>query len=943
MKKRIAAVLIALLLLFPCMPAVHAQEDGMADFEFLSVFSEDLAWVAYENQADRMLGVIDRDMELIYEADTGMAEKVICGEEGELVFETYPFRDDIAYYQAEGYGYVIIDNDGSELTSAIWTANCQPYIMARGEDLFLIREYDAAEECWYTYAISALGKRKGNRIRSDEMPEYRYIGEGLFLGTTDSGADAGAIVYIEKEKEIYEIEEFNAGAFFGFSEDGAGFVFLDSGENGACRIDPDLLTDEEARADWAEDPDVFSADKSTVLYYSESAGKESFYSDFDEAYIDYDGNTIVRVPDFGKLKPVGFGRFSDGTAPILLESAKHTLYITFINEDGTCIYEPVKIGKTDKGKLPELTEYATADSRKDDPNKGLTACIVYGDGLCATEIDEEILVADTKGNVVSFGEGKLCGIDGEFLYLEGALIPLDDGDPYEEIYRTKDTAEADQDWLDYAEFEGVYYGDGDTVFLLFADGTCFYREPFNENYPDLKQGISTIFDIEDGRLTIDLPRYQIYADIDQFNGTMTMRSDSEIWNDEQFEKSKFSKDIVIADFMAEAWTVTSGQAADTEWSQTAPEPDETAPEPDNQNLIPPNYTEDEYGRRAIYNHTGLYTASDGQTANLSLYSEIVSGSNEVGTIFYSGNSDYSDWMTEEQFLAYSGSYASYDSAIQYHYRTKTVKTVSEPLTESGWILESSNTQESLWGSWSAWSDQPFYASDTREVETQQVQISQGSTQYRYGRYKSTNCSKGTWYHFSDVTAKREYGGTWTPNYTSWSSTRHSVTDANYGYAVNNNSLGTGVYNSSKNRYYWNRYSIGGVNYWWEEVQTTPAEFKTQYRYRDKLPGAASYTYYKWSDWSPWTGTYAASDSNTEVETRTVYRLLLQGETQWYTLSNDYPFALYDYQYVYYRNGKRELIGIRLTDYNGSGNVQMDIMNDAGGIIKTYYLTQIFTP
>jgi len=39
-----------------------------------------------------------------------------------------------------------------------------------------------------------------------------------------------------------------------------------------------------------------------------------------------------------------------------------------------------------------------------------------------------------------------------------------------------------------------------------------------------------------------------------------------------------------------------------------------------------------------------------------------------------------------------------------------------------------------WGTWSEWSSTRYYSSDTREVETRQVNTSDGYTEYRYGRY-----------------------------------------------------------------------------------------------------------------------------------------------------------------------------------------------------------------
>ena len=246
-------------------------------------------------------------------------------------------------------------------------------------------------------------------------------------------------------------------------------------------------------------------------------------------------------------------------------------------------------------------------------------------------------------------------------------------------------------------------------------------------------------------------------------------------------------------------------------------------------------------------------------------------------IIGSVDGEYSAWMTEEELNAFSAPYTDVETKTQYSKRNReTVTTTSSSYLD--WTLESSSTRYTDWGNWSAWQDAAVTSSDLIDVKTQQVQVSAAYTEYRYGRYKSTNCSKGTWYHFNDKSAKSEYGGTWYTDYTSWSTTRRSVTDSNYGYATTNNTIGTGRYNSSKNRYYWDRYSIGGVNYWWEESRTISATYKTQYAYRTRSI-VTDYTFSHWTDWSAWSDTVATETSTQQVQTRTVYRVKLTNSSQ----------------------------------------------------------------
>ena len=239
--------------------------------------------------------------------------------------------------------------------------------------------------------------------------------------------------------------------------------------------------------------------------------------------------------------------------------------------------------------------------------------------------------------------------------------------------------------------------------------------------------------------------------------------------------------------------------------------------------------------------------------------------------------EYSAWMTEDELAAFTAPYTTVETKTQYSKRNKETVTTSSS-TYLDWTQESSSTHYTDWGNWSAWQDSAVTSTDLMDVKTQQVQVKAAYTEYRYGRYKSTNCSKGTWYHFNDKSGKSSYGGTWYTDYTSWSTTRRSVSDSNYGYATTNNTIGTGRYNSSNNRYYWDRYVISGVNYWWEESRTISATYKTQYAYRTRSL-VTDYTFSHWTDWSSWSDIVATATSTQEVQTRTMYRVKLSNSSQ----------------------------------------------------------------
>ena len=542
MKKRLAAVFLTLVLLFTAFPAVPARAfgDDALDFECLSAFSEGLAWVRYEDQPAGGLGVINQDLELVYAFNEKDAQSAFYREKGDhLDFELYPFRDGISYYQAEGYGYVIIDDEGDELASDIWTAVHEPYIMARGEDYFLVREYDAMEECWYVYAINAHGKIKGKKVSYEEKPEYRYIGAGLYLGT---GGEDEEVFFSEDEKKTFENDNFYAEDFYGFSDNGEGFVFLDGDYDRAYMISEAELKDEDEWEDWAENADWFDADEATVECYDETVGSGMFYSVYDDAYIDFCGNVAVEIPDFGKYEPVSFGRFADGLAPVLL-AKKDTYYVTYIDEWGSLLYEPSLLGETEDGSVPVLTDafYRTgyAEDAEDD-----TTYIVYGNGRFVLEADGESRVVEKDGSHVNVAY-QTYGADDDYYYMSNGLI--DSALKHQsKVYPTEDTQEAELDWLMYASFAGIYDGSDGTILVLLSDGTGYYREPQSTTKEDLLQGVEITFEVSEGTLKVYNLAYPIYADVTGFEGSMLMLATDPGWHPEEFVRRSRDKEEPIA-------------------------------------------------------------------------------------------------------------------------------------------------------------------------------------------------------------------------------------------------------------------------------------------------------------------------------------------------------------------------------------------------------------
>lgn len=222
---------------------------------------------------------------------------------------------------------------------------------------------------------------------------------------------------------------------------------------------------------------------------------------------------------------------------------------------------------------------------------------------------------------------------------------------------------------------------------------------------------------------------------------------------------------------------------------------------------------------------------------------------------YDSSTTWGDWSAWQDSEVSSGSTRQVNTRKLYRYRNKSTTTSSNS-TLSGWTKYDSKT---TWGNWSAWQDSAVTSSSTRKVETRQVQVSAAYTQYRYGRWRSDNCSKGSWWHFCNACGQNLYGGTWYIQYTPW---LNSPIAGTYDGSHCNHS-----YNQSNDS--WQRiFKYNNSNYYWQQSQDIPATYKTQYRYQDST---TTYYFYKWSEWSDWDTTQPSSTSTREIQNKTQYQ------------------------------------------------------------------------
>lgn len=253
------------------------------------------------------------------------------------------------------------------------------------------------------------------------------------------------------------------------------------------------------------------------------------------------------------------------------------------------------------------------------------------------------------------------------------------------------------------------------------------------------------------------------------------------------------------------------------------------------------------------------------TASFSYYSKTYTASCNVSVA-----KEWSDWS---ETPAPSGAETRKQILFRYRdFRRDTTESTSPSL--SGWTLYDTRRET---GEWSSWSDTPAYGSNTREVQTQTVQVTAPHMEYRYGDWRSDN-GYSNWcpdYGYS------LHGGSWHEVYTSWSETRKPDTGHN-AYCADPNHNHTHISGYDSNGWAnWNIYCTDGVfsgwdgkaYYFWEESRWVNGTTKTQYRYRDIR---TVYSYYRniYGSWSEWSSQNYEETDTREVQQKVLYQYVL---------------------------------------------------------------------
>lgn len=240
----------------------------------------------------------------------------------------------------------------------------------------------------------------------------------------------------------------------------------------------------------------------------------------------------------------------------------------------------------------------------------------------------------------------------------------------------------------------------------------------------------------------------------------------------------------------------------------------------------------------------------------------VSSGGKSATCMVTTQTVWSDWLDYRP----NAPDANIQTKTVYRYRDnikRTTKSKSDYII--GWTQYDSAKE---YGSWSDWSNVAISESSSREIQTQQVKVSDGHTEYRYGR----------WYNSTGVVnwcaeySIQNSGGTCTIEYDDWSTQRRShgqndvftcgCTDAEH---PRHTHVAT---HSSDGRAWWIQYA---GNWYWEESRWVDATYETQYRSREIY---TIYYFYQWEkgSWSSWSESpYYSNGEGRDVESKTQYR------------------------------------------------------------------------
>ena len=340
-------------------------------YEALTVFSEERAWVKYQDLNNNYdLGVIDTQGWLVWSINTAdLAEK--WGTYPSQITAT-PFCDGISCihpdnsnkYSDSIAGMIIINDVGKILfDSRKSPEGTLYYYLGYGDGTVLAIRHTADFSASKKYIIemncngeieyekeldndfSITGHRGPVALAGHVSDDYSYYGEDIFLGTQHG---EGPMVY-NRETHSFFLANYRNWAFLTLCDsfkDGTSIGFI-SGDY-LYRISASDLQDENH---WLSFLDKNNITKGSA-YLRDANGSlidlntsieyvaEDRIIQKDGVY-DYSGNLIATYPADWKIEEVT--AFNGGYAPLVLKGADGNTYITIVNKNGAPQYDPVKI------------------------------------------------------------------------------------------------------------------------------------------------------------------------------------------------------------------------------------------------------------------------------------------------------------------------------------------------------------------------------------------------------------------------------------------------------------------------------------------------------------------------------------------------------------------------------------------------------------------------
>lgn len=198
-----------------------------------------------------------------------------------------------------------------------------------------------------------------------------------------------------------------------------------------------------------------------------------------------------------------------------------------------------------------------------------------------------------------------------------------------------------------------------------------------------------------------------------------------------------------------------------------------------------------------------------------------------------------------------------ESRVEYRYSDKLTETKDTPI-EEGWEVESTEGYWSDYGNWSGWSRSPYYASDSRAIDTQVVTDRAAYNLQQYYFYKYYKSGSGWMYSYANRSGNAgvssvEYHDIWIN--TSGDSRTMVYRGLDDGYQ----------------QFVCQPYQFYQIEYYYPgTTQYVPAETHTEWRCRDRQ-WLYRYKMYQWTAMSDWTTTPYVESATRKVEKRTVYR------------------------------------------------------------------------